>query len=712
MKKSISIFGTLLLVWQITLADEGMWLPFRLKEQTIQKMQELGLNLSANQIYTADSASFNQAVVGLGINGRPFRHFCTGGLISDEGLFLTNHHCGYGYIQQYSTIDNDYLTNGFWAYDKSQELQATNLTVSILVRMEDVTAKAFENITNDMPTKTRDSILRINIHRIEKEAVQGTHLKAKVNEFYGGNEYYLSVYEIFEDVRMVGAPPSAIGKFGGDTDNWVWPRHTGDFMLFRIYAGPDNKPAPYSPNNKPYKPTRYFKINPQGVSENTFTFVMGYPGTTEQYLPSYAIKFIKNTQNPLSIHLREIRIETMKKHMELDPKVRIQYSSKVASAANAWKKWIGEIQGLERFNVVGQKQELENKFRNYYSQNPDYLSILNQYNEIYQKLTTIMPFALYFTEGVLRIEILSYAGSFNEITQADSATISSLIKQTRTFFKNYHIPLDREIFVKILAEFNQNIPENLKPTFLVILNKKFKNNSEKIADWVFSRTILTDSTKVLALISNPKEHKKLEKDPAFQLWKAFSTTYDNQIRPQLVETRQNLPELNRQFIKALREMQPESNFYPDANSTFRISYGQAKGYSPRDAVQYHYQTTLQGIIEKDNPTIYDYNVPEKLRELYRKGDYGSYTNSQGQLPVCFAATNHTTGGNSGSPILDASGRLVGINFDRAWDGVMSDMYYNPLICRNIGLDIRYILFIIDKFAGAQNIINEIYSSNN
>ncbi|HON17892.1 MAG TPA: S46 family peptidase, partial [Salinivirgaceae bacterium] len=643
-KRTLLLISLCLWITKVSLADEGMWVPFKLKEQIIRQMQEMGLKLTANELYTPDSASINQAVVGLGLAGRPFRHFCTGGLVSNEGLFITNHHCGYSYIQQYSTLDHDYLSDGFWAYDKSQELQATNLTASILIRMEDVTDKVLENITPETPQKNRDSIVRNNIKKIEQESVKGTHYKANISSFFGENEFYLSVYEIFEDVRLVGAPPSAIGKFGGDTDNWVWPRHTGDFCLFRIYAGPDNKPAPYSPNNKPYKPTRFFKINPEGVSENTFTFVMGYPGTTQQYLPSYAIEFIKNVQNPLSIHLRDIRIKTMKKYMEINPQVRIQYSAKVASSANAWKKWIGENQGLERFNVVQKKQELEQQFQSHYANQEPYNSVLANFKTIYQNLSQITPNQLYFSEGVFNIELLSFAGKFENLWEMDSKQIAGLINQIESFHKDYYAPIDREIFVQIIAEFDKNVSSEFKPELLQKLLKKYNNNPEKLADWLFSKSIFLNKEKTIKLLETPaKNRKTIESDPAFQLYQAFDKTYTEKIRPMMQQYRQELPTLNRRFISGLRQIQPSKTFFPDANSTFRIAYGAVRGYSPRDAVIYHYQTTLDGIMEKDNPEIYDYNVPQQLREIYRNKDFGNYTTSEGKVPVCFAATNHTTG---------------------------------------------------------------------
>jgi hypothetical protein len=693
------------------LADEGMWLPFKLKENTIGQMQEKGFKLEAEDIYSPDRPSFNDAVVGLGREGRPFSHFCTGGLISDKGLFVTNHHCGYGYIQRHSTLQNDYLTDGFWAYSLNEELTNTGLTASILRRMEDVTQLVFEGINVKHSNKERDSVMRSNMLSIEQKAIEGTHYFARVSPFYNGNEYYLSVYEIFNDVRLVGAPPSAIGKFGGDTDNWVWPRHTGDFSLFRIYAGPDNKPAPYSSENKPYVPDKYFEINGNGVKEGDFTFVMGYPGTTQQYLPSAAIAFQKNIENPIRIKLREIRIETMKDFMEQDRAVRIQYSSKVAGLANAWKKWIGEIQGLDRFEVVEQKKMLESRFFDFSKENAEYKDVLNQYDEIYAQLSKITPYREYYNEGAYQIELIRFVHSLRELGNKSNSEINKkeYVTVVRDFYKDYFLPIDKALFSKLMVQFEANVPVEYQPDYYKKIRKQFKGDLEKLGAWFFEKSVFADSAKLIKAINDfgAKNQKIIISDPAYLLYTGLQEIYENLLNPQFRVLERKLPALNKLYLEGLRKMQTEKTFYPDANSTFRIGYGQVYGYSPIDAVHYDWHTTLAGIMEKDNPDIYDYDVPKKLKELYKDKDFGPYTDAANKVAVCFAATNHTTGGNSGSPILDANGRIVGINFDRAWDGVMSDLYYNPQICRNISLDIRYIMFIVDKYAGAQNIIKEL-----
>ncbi|HPW66666.1 MAG TPA: S46 family peptidase [Salinivirgaceae bacterium] len=715
MRKSVFYLFLVFLFTAIQVrADEGMWLPFKLKDGIINQMKENGLALEADDIYSLEKHGLSEAVVGLGTEGRPFRHFCTGGIISNQGLFITNHHCGYGFIQKHSTLQNDYLKDGFWAHSMEEELVNTGLTVSILRKMEDVTQSVFKGIDDKMSVTEIDSVIKENIKVIEKEAVEGNHYHAKVYSYYNDNEYYLSVYEIFNDVRLVGAPPSAIGNFGGDTDNWVWPRHTGDFALFRIYAGADNKPASYSPDNKPYVPDKYFEINGKGLSENDFTFVMGYPGITQQYLPSQAITLLKDHENPIRIELRDIRISIMKQFMAQDREVGIKYSSKVAGVANSWKRWIGEIQGLNRFDVVGQKKELENKFSNFAKSFPEYQNILERFDFIYTELYKIAPLRVYYDEGPYQIELLRFARQLRSLgSNADSIDKEKLISVTRKFYKDYHQPIDREICARILNKFDSSVPPEYQPDYFKTIKKEFVGNFDKIADSFYSQSIFADSTKLIELI-NDYELSKSEvvlKDPFYQLYTALQDTYSELIAPQLRQLERELPDLEKRYVEGLRKMQADRQFYPDANSSFRIAYGKTKGYESVDSGYYEWYTTLDGVIEKGNLGVYDYVVPDKLKDLYKSKDFGTYTGEDGKVSVCFAATNHTTGGNSGSPVVDAHGRLVGINFDRAWEGVMSDMYYNPEICRNISLDIRFALFIIERYGKAQNIIKELVMQN-
>jgi hypothetical protein len=717
-KRLLAVVLAILIILPLARADEGMWIPVLLKKYTIEQMQKAGFKLTAEDIYDINKASLKDAVVGLGRAGRPFSHFCTGELISDEGLIVTNHHCGFRAIQEHSTVEHDYLTDGFWAYSKEEELSNTWMTASFLKRMEDVTEKVLEGVTEEMTEEEREMKIRDNQKAIIEAAEEGTNYRANIKQFFAGNEFYLSVYEIFEDVRLVGAPPSAIGKFGGDTDNWSWPRHTGDFALFRIYASSENKPAPYSKENQPLKPIKHFEISLKGINEGDFTMVLGYPGTTEQYIPSYAVELKKDHINPLRIKLRGTRLEIMSKYMESDKAVRIQYASKYAGISNGWKKWIGENKGLERFETVKNKQQLEVKFKEWAKNNPKYEGIVEEYEKQYKELTLLQEGFYYAIESALAIEVVDFAGQFSRLyrdaqkedNEANIKTdIERLLSRTESHFKDYFQAIDKEITGKVLEIYYNGVPVQYRAPIIDSLHKEFNGDTDAYATYLFANSIFTNKERVESFLKNfkPEDISVIENDPAFILYNKIVEYYRASIQPAYAAIYDTIDILDRKYVDGLRIMQPEKIFYPDANSTFRVAFGNIHGYEPKDGVKYHYQTTLKGIIEKDNPEIYDYRVPQKLKDLYNAKDYGNYTNSTGELPVCFIGTNHTTGGNSGSPVLDAEGRLIGINFDRAWEGVMSDITYKPEICRNIMLDMRYVLFIVDKFANAQNLINEM-----
>ncbi|PLX20819.1 MAG: serine protease [Salinivirgaceae bacterium] len=717
-KRLLALVLAILIILPLARADEGMWIPILLKKHTIEQMHKAGFKLTAEDIYDINKASLKDAVVGLGRAGRPFSHFCTAELISDEGLIITNHHCGFRAIQQHSTVEHDYLTDGFWAYSKEEELANPGITASFLKRMEDVTDKVLEGITEDMTEEERGVKIQENQKAIIAAAEEGTNYRANIKQFFAGNEFYLSVYEIFEDVRLVGAPPSAIGKFGGDTDNWSWPRHTGDFSLFRIYASKENMPAEYAKDNQPLKPIKHFEISLKGINKGDFTMVLGYPGTTEQYIPSYAVQLKKDHINPLRIKLRGTRLEVMNKYMENDKAVRIQYASKYAGISNGWKKWIGENKGLERFETVKNKQELEAKFKDWAKKNPKYNGIVDEYEKQYKELTLLQEGFYYAIESALNIEIVSYAGQFSRLyrdaqkedNEAYIKTdIERLVGRTESHFKDYYKPIDKEITAKVLDIYYNGVPEQYRAPIIDSLHKKFNGDFEAYAAYLFDNSVFANKEKVDNFLENFKAEDLavIENDPAFILYTEVVNYYRANIQPAYAAISDTIDILDRKYVDGLRKMQPDKIFYPDANSTFRVAFGKINGYEPRDRVKYSYQTTLKGIIEKDNPDIYDYRVPQKLKNLYNAKDFGKYTNSTGEVPVCFIGTNHTTGGNSGSPVLDAEGRLIGINFDRAWEGVMSDITYKPEICRNIMLDMRYVLFIVDKFANAQNLINEM-----
>ncbi|HAM98537.1 MAG TPA: serine protease [Marinilabiliales bacterium] len=711
----------ILLIGKTVFANEGMWLPILLEKYTMEQMRQQGFKLTAEDLYSINQACLKDAVVGLVHLENPHHHFCTGEIVSTQGLLLTNHHCGYGAIQNHSTLENDYLTYGFWAMEKSEELPNEGLGVSFLKRMEDVTPQVLSQITGNTDEQTRDSLIDVHIAGIELAASEnGTYL-AKVKPFFAGNEYYLSVYKIYRDVRLVGAPPSAIGKFGGDTDNWMWPRHTGDFSMFRIYADKNNEPAGYSEENVPFTPAKVFDIAIDGVQKGDFTMVMGYPGTTTEYLPSMAVTMQKETINPGRIKIRTQSLNTLKTAMEKDPLVRIQYASKAAGIANSWKKWIGENKGLTRLDAVAKKQELEEGFMEWVNQSEsrkkEYGLLLTEYAELYKFLA---PYSLthnYFFETIFESDVIDLAGKCTLLKQINKGTApektgelkNNLMESVNVFFKDYHLKTDQKLFEDYISFFYYDIDKNFHPEILRLIDTDFKGDVNAFTQWIYSQSMIPYPDKLGPFISDytPAKQKKLEKDPLVVLFSQSLQVYRTLINPIVTETQSKISKLHRLYMKGLREYQSNKIFYPDANSTFRVSFGQVDDYKPMDAVTYRYYTTLTGIMEKDNPGIYDYKVPEHLKRLYCNKDFGRYANPDGSMPVCFTASNHTTGGNSGSPVLNSRGQLIGINFDRNWEGTMSDLMYDPDMCRNIALDVRYILFIIDKYAGAGYLLDEM-----
>ncbi len=720
--KTLILSLCVLLITQNLSAVEGMWLPILLKKYNIKEMQAKGFKLTAEDIYDINKASLKDAVVGLVRLNNPFSHFCTGQVISSQGLVLTNHHCGFGYIQQHSSVEHDYLKDGFWARSKKEELTNEGLGVCFLKRMEDVTAQVNKNIPANADLNTIDSIKHANIKAIEKEAVKGTHYVAKVKRFFSGNEYYLSVYEIFKDIRLVGAPPSSVGKFGGDTDNWMWPRHTGDFSMFRIYANKDNKPADISQNNVPYKPIKHLNISLKGVNKGDFTMVMGYPGTTEEYLPSYAVDLKMNVVNPIRIKIRNKAINIMKADMDKSAEVRIKYSAKVAGKANGWKKWIGENKGLKRLNAMAKKQEQERQFAEWVSKDKnrqaEYGKILNNYKKLYNEITVYERIYAYLAETVWGNEMVAFAGKFRPLLQLSkdsdkkkvSETIERVKKSASKFYKDYNEETSKKLFTNLLLYYYNEVDKQYQPEIFKLVQEKYNGNAQECFNSLFDESIFRSEKKVNELLNNYKAKKAnemLANDPAMKIYKESTSIYVNKVKDNLLGLEQQINNLHQGYVKGLRLLYPNKVFFPDANSTFRIAYGQIDNFIPRDGVIYKCKTTLKGIIEKDNPDIYDYNIPQKIRDLYAKKDFGKYANADGSMPVCFIASNHTTGGNSGSPVVNANGELIGINFDRNWEGTMSDVMYDPDMCRNITLDVRYILFIIDKYAEATNLIDEL-----
>ena len=691
-------------------ADEGMWLP-SLISQRIEDMQAKGFRLTAEDIYSINRASLKDAVV-------LFGRGCTGELISDEGLLLTNHHCGYSQIQKHSSVEHDYLRDGFWAMNRDEELPNEGLTVSFLERMEDVTDAVLQGYSHEMTESQRDSVIKANSGKlVEKATAEGNGLRATVEALYYGNQYFLFLYREYSDVRLVGAPPSSIGKFGGDTDNWMWPRHTGDFSIFRIYADKDNNPAPYSEENVPYRPKRHFRISLGGVEEGNFTFVYGFPGRTQEYLMSEGVRYISEVSDPHRIALRTMRLDIQKKYMDAGQAVRIQYSSKNAGVANSWKKWQGEVKGIRKMGTVGKKQEYEKAFMEW-ARGTEYEGVVERLDSLYGLLEPYSYATDYYGETAYSIELVRFALGYNKkltesMLSSSTDRIAELRKEMKKmaadFYKDYFIPIDRESFVAVMEAFDRNVTDDFKPEYFKESLTRY-GTMEAWADSLWNSSVFADSLK-LKKATDSLRLLSLSEDPAVKFGDAFDDWYKKEIRPVTKRINSEITLLNRDYMRGQMEFSPDRVFYPDANLTLRVAYGSVQGYSPADGIYYKPVSTLEGIMEKDNPEIFDYNIPQRLREIHAAKDYGPYTvtDSKGNItvPVCFIATNHTSGGNSGSPVINADGDLIGINFDRVWEGTMSDIVFDPDLCRNISLDIRYVLFIIDKVAGAGHLLEEM-----
>ena len=681
-------------------ADEGMWLP-SLISQRIADMQEKGFRLDADDIYSINQASLKDAVV-------LFGRGCTGELISPEGLLLTNHHCGYGQIQQHSSVEHDYLKDGFWAMNRSEELPNKGLTVSFLERMDDVTAQVLNGYTPDMTEEQRVELVKKNSQALIDEAVkEGKGLRATVEALYYGNQYFLFLYREYADVRLVGAPPSSIGKFGGDTDNWMWPRHTGDFSIFRIYADKDNNPAPYSEDNVPYRPKKYFHISTKGVQEGDFTFIYGFPGRTQEYIHSEGVRYIEEIGDPHKIHLRTLRLDIMNKYQAESQKVRIQYSSKNANVSNAWKKWQGEVKGIKKMKTVQTKQEFEKAFDKW-AQGGEFDGVIARIASIYAELEPYQFATDYYTETVRTIEVANFAMSTARLFKQDGFDKAKSEELAETFFKDWYLPIDKESFIAVMNEYEKNVPADFKPVYY---KEKLAScgSIEAWADEIFTNSIFIDPAKVAALTAEDKD--AVMKDPAVEFFNEFLKWYAADIEPVTKRLNQDLQLAYRDYMRGqmvyCRTQRVPKAFYPDANLTLRVAYGHIKGYSPSDGTYYLPSSTIKGIMEKDNPEIFDYNIPQRLRDIYATKDYGRWADASGEVPVCFIATNHTTGGNSGSPVINADGELIGLNFDRVWEGTMSDIVFDPEICRNIALDVRYVLFTIEKIGGAAYLFDEM-----
>lgn len=707
------ILVVLIIVSATAKADEGMWLPMLLEKLNEKQMKSLGMKISAADIYNINKGSLKDAIVSFG-------GFCTGEVISDKGLVLTNHHCGFDAVQNHSTLDHNYIRDGFWSKNNAEELPNAGLFVTFIVRIEDVTKAALNGVTAAMSETERQSAIDKNINGINKEAKKESFQKSFVRAFFEGNQYYMFVTETYTDIRLVGAPPSSIGNFGKDTDNWMWPRHTGDFSMFRIYAGKDNKPADYSPDNVPYTPKKSLSISLDGMAEKDFTMVFGFPGRTMEYLHSAAVEQIVKVNDPAKVAIRDKALTVIDGFMRKDEQIKIQYAAKYASVSNAWKKWQGEILGLTRTDGVGKKKVYEAEFQKRVNANPlwktQYGSLLGELGSVY---AAFQPYGLardYYLEITSRIELLSIAAQLNSLIAAyDKDGESGLTqrlpvvkKALGELYAEYSPGVDKKLFEVLLEMYVNDQDKKYRSPLLEELLSASGGSFTALARRMYDETPYTGATETMKLLDKPAVElvADLKNRPSIQLSRDLLKTYQTAVQSQLTELQNRINQLQRTYMQAQMDVFKEKAFYPDANSTLRVTYGNVKGYEARDAARYDYYTYLDGVLEKYVPGDYEFDVPQKLRDLYAKKDYGQY-GKNGKMPVCFIAANHTTGGNSGSPALDAYGNLVGLNFDRVWEGTMSDINYDPSICRNIMVDIRYVLFIIDKYAGAGHLVKEM-----
>lgn len=686
----------------------GMWIPSLLEGMNESEMTNLGMKMTAKDIYDVNNASLKDAVP-------HFNGGCTSEVISNQGLLLTNHHCGYSQIQSHSSLKNDYLEDGFWAMSIKEELPNPGVTATFIVKIEDVTTKVMDGITAAMSEAEKQKKIEQNIANVTQTSPKETYQENRVRTFYEGNQYMLFVVETYKDVRLVGAPPSSIGKFGSDTDNWVWPRHTGDFSLFRIYADKNNRPAEYSEDNVPFTPKHFLPISLDGVAENDFTLVFGFPGSTDEYLPSVAIQQIVSTINPARIAIRDAALAIQDKYMRADPQIKIQYASKFARIANYWKKWRGETLGLTKSDAVGIKKQQESALTseiNKKGKQQEYGQILPQFEKYYSEIEDYSLAREYFLETVLRnVELLRMAYQTYQLKEAyDTRGAQSfedrrnnLIERAESHYKDYSKQVDEEVFEALIALYAKNVPEQFLPASFKTINVKAATEN------VFRNSAFVDYSSLKNLMEGDAETviAKLNNDPGFQVVSDMADAYNEKVAPKYEELKLNISGLERDYMKALLELSPkDARIFPNANSTLRVTYGKVAGYSPADAVYYEPVTHLEGVMQKYIPGDYEFDVPQKLIDLYKAKDYGQY-GENGKMPINFIGTNHTTGGNSGSPAIDAYGNLIGLNFDRVWEGTMSDLYYDPTLSRNIMVDVRYVLFIMDKYAGATNLIKEL-----
>lgn len=693
--------------------DEGMWLPMFVDRLNYVDMQKMGLKLTADELYSINHGSLKDAVVSLG-------GFCTAEVVSPEGLLFTNHHCGYDAIQKHSSVDHDYLTDGFWAMRKEEELPNEGLTVSFLLRMDDVTAEVLSVVTEKMDEDARNSAIAAKLKELRKDASDDGKYTVEVKSFFNGNEYYRFVYEVYRDIRLVGAPPSSIGKFGGDTDNWMWPRHTGDFSVFRIYTAPDGSPADYAKENVPFKSKKFLNISLKGYKEDDFAMIWGFPGTTDRYRTSWGVNATQYEINPVITKGLGIILEQQKKGMDADNAVRIQYASNYAGLANFWKNKVGETRDLKRLNVVAGKQQLESQFADWINADagrkakygevmPTIAGVYKTYTEknLYSQLWHLQLF--FFGSQTFAIPSQLKDGIETELKtgakgDALKAKMEPFKAQADELYKDYNVGIEKSVLAELLRMCYSDLPSDQLPDVYKMISEKYQNNFYTYTDNIFATSIFASKESLLNFLEKPSQ-KKLEKDPLVVLYNSVLSVFMDLQNQNKVLSNSNKA-AQRLFLEGIREMQPGKSFYPDANSTMRMTYGKVLDYSPADGVRYNYTTTLDGVMAKEDPNNEEFIVPAKLKELYQAKDYGVY-GENGKLITCFLTDNDITGGNSGSPVLNGNGELIGIAFDGNWEAMSGNITFEPELQRTISVDIRYVLFVIDKYAGAKNLIEEL-----
>ena len=689
-------------------ADEGMWLPHLIQGQTYDEMVRLGIKLTPEQIYDVNKSSLKDAIVRLGGG------FCTGEMISAEGLMLTNHHCGFSAIQSLSSVDHDYLQDGFWAMKRSDEL-AAGFSVSFLVKIEDVTERVTKDLNESMSLSDRSGKIREISKEIQDEfKEEDKHISGTVKSFYEGNRFYVFVYQTYPDVRLVGTPPQSLGKYGGDTDNWMWPRHTCDFSMFRVYADKDNNPAEYSEDNVPYKPKHHLPVSMKGVEKGDYAMIFGYPGSTDRYLTSYGVKFATDVDQPARVKVRRDKLDVYEKYMAESQKTRIAYAAKHAQVSNYWKYFIGQTKGLNRLNVYDKKKEQENTFAAWANSDASRKTMYGDVISLYEKgFETKHKYQLsqtYIGEAIFGIESISFAAGFRGLEEMDNEQLMGLQEKlsanVKSHFKDYYRPIDEEVCAKMLMHYSNDIPVDQQPEMFVKMVKKAKGDFTKIASWLFKKSMFVDEEKMMAFIEKPNG-KKIAKDPMFVVMNMFRDNYFDNIIPAMNESNESLAKAKRLYVKGLMEMNADHRYASDANSTMRVTYGSVLDYFPADAVHYNHFTTMNGVMEKYVPGDLEFDLPQRFIDLANNRTYGKYADKDGELHICFLSNNDITGGNSGSPVINAEGHLIGTAFDGNWEAKSGDIAFEDKLQRTISVDIRYTLWVIDVFANAGHLVDEM-----